>query len=251
MDPPLKCSVETGYCSPPFVRIGEECRREVKECDPKGGPGGSRLICVGLRAREKYFCFNACDSNTKDENPAKEIDSRCGSIKGFRCYAMRQTDPNRANGVCIRLCNSRTTDKQSLWDQCRSATLSGHCDPKRPETCCDPKKPVAGIACCGNGKLEFGETCDDGNNKNKDGCNEFCSLSTFDRCDQNSDCKGSGQTCKGPHTSSKATYCLPVAKPEKDESKDKGKYRPVCMEYDYCWPPDERADYLGKEEETK
>ena len=253
VDPPLKCSVESGYCSPPFVRIGEECRREVKECDPKGGAGGSRLICVGLRARENYFCFNACDSGTKDNNPSKDIDTRCGSVKGFQCYAMRQTDPTRANGVCIRICNSRTTDKDDLWQQCRSATLKGHCptDPKKAQYCCDPKSPVTGIACCGNGKLEFGETCDDGNNKNGDGCNEHCTLSTFDRCDQNSDCKGSGQSCKAPHTSGKATYCLPVAKKEKDESVEKGKYRAVCMEFDYCWPPDERAEWLGKEEETK
>ena len=251
VEPPLKCSVETGYCSPPFVRFGEECRKEVKECDPKGGPGGSRLFCVGLLVRKKYFCFHACDSSTKDDNPSKDIDSRCGSIKGFQCYAMRQTDPTRPNGVCILKCNSRTTDKQSLWDQCRSPTLAGHCDPQRPETCCDPKNPVTSIACCGNGKLEHGETCDDGGNKNKDGCNEFCTLSTFDRCDQNSDCKGSGQTCKAPHTAGKATYCLPVAKAEKDESVEQGKYRAVCMEFDYCWPPDDRADWLGKEEETK
>ena len=251
VDPPLKCSVESGYCSPPFVRFGEECRRGVKECDPKGGPGGSRLFCVGLRVRDKYFCFHACDSSKKDENPAKDIDTRCGAIKGFQCFSMRQTDPTRPNGVCIQRCNSRTTDKQSLWDQCRSPTLSGHCDPKTSETCCDPKKPVAGQACCGNGKLEHGETCDDGNNKNKDGCNEWCTLSTFDRCDGNSDCKGAGQTCKTPHSAGKALYCLPVTKTEKDESEEKGKYRSVCMEFDYCWPPDDRAEWLGKEEETK
>ena len=251
VDPPLKCSVETGFCSPPFVRLGEECRRDVKECDPKGGPGGTRLACVGLRAREKYFCFHACDSSKQDTNPAKDIDTRCGAIKGFQCFALRQSDPTRPNGVCIQRCNSRTSDKQALWDQCRSATPAGHCDASKPETCCDPKSPKAGQGCCGNGILDWGESCDDGNNTNKDGCNEWCTLSTFDRCDQNSDCKGSGQTCKNPGSGKNNNYCLPTAKPEKDESEDKGKYRPVCMEFDYCWPPDERSDWLGKKEEVK
>jgi cysteine-rich repeat protein len=225
-DPPLKCSIEQGYCSPPFARLLEECRRGVKECDPKGGPGGSRLVCVGWSVREKYFCYHACDSSKKDENPDKDLDTRCGNTKGFRCYALRQTDPTRPNGVCIQSCNSRAGDKAALIAECVSPT-------------------------CGNGKLEQGETCDDGNKTNGDGCNEFCSLSTFDRCDKGSDCKGAGQTCKEPVVGQAMSYCLPPASKEKDESVENGKYRNTCMEYDYCIPPDERADWLGKKEEKK
>lgn len=227
VDPPLKCSVEQGYCSPPFARLGEECRRGVKECDPRGGPGASRLGCVGLRVRDKYFCFHACDSGTQDGNADPDIDTRCGSIKGFRCYALRQTDPTRPNGVCIQMCNSRAGDKQNLLAQCVSPT-------------------------CGDGKLQHGETCDDGNNTNGDGCNEFCTLSTFGRCDNNSDCKGTEanptQQCQEPFTTQGMTYCLPSDR-EKDEREDSDKYRVTCMEYDYCWPPDERADWLGKKEQ--
>jgi cysteine-rich repeat protein len=225
-DPPLKCSIEQGYCSPPFARLYEECRRGVKECDPKGGPGGSRLVCVGWTVRQKYFCYHACDSSTKDENPDKDLDTRCGSIKGFRCYALRQSDPTRPNGVCIQTCNSRAGDKAALIAECVSPT-------------------------CGNGKLEHGETCDDGNKVSGDGCNAFCSLSTFDRCDKGSDCKGAGQQCKEPVFGQGMTYCLPPPQKEKDESEENGKYRNTCMEYDYCIPPDDRADWLGKKEEVK
>jgi cysteine-rich repeat protein len=226
IDPPLKCSIEQGYCSPPFARLHEECRRGVKECDPKGGPGGSRLACVGLLAREKYFCLHACDSAQKDENPDKDLDTRCGSVQGYRCYPLRQSDPTRPNGVCIRICNSRAGDQAALLAECESPT-------------------------CGNGKLEHGETCDDGNRADGDGCNQFCSLSTFDRCDKGSDCKGSGQSCKEPVLGQGMSYCLPPAQKEKDESVENGKYRTACMEFDYCWPPDDRAEWLGKKEEVK
>jgi cysteine-rich repeat protein len=225
VDPPLKCSLEQGYCSPPFARFGEECRRGVKECDPYAGPNRSALVCVGLRVREKYFCFNACDSTKKDENPDPDIDSRCGAKDLNRCYALRQTDPSRPNGVCIQKCNSRAGDKAALIAQCVSPT-------------------------CGNGKLEYGETCDDGNTTNSDGCNEFCSLSTFDLCDGTSDCRSAGQACTEPVPGQGMTYCLPVQQKEKDERADQDKYRITCMEYDYCWPPDERADWLGKKDET-
>ncbi|MFH1130695.1 MAG: hypothetical protein V1754_05130, partial [Pseudomonadota bacterium] len=226
VDPPLKCSVETGYCSPPFARFGEECRRGVIECDPKGGPNGTPLICIGLRSREKYFCFNACDSSEKDQNPDPNIDSRCGSIDKTTCYPMRQTDPTRPNGLCIKSCNSRAGGKQELVNECVSPT-------------------------CGDGNLDFFETCDDGNQTNQDGCNEYCSLSTFVRCDWDSDCKDAGQKCQESVFGQKNTYCLPSAANEKDETEDKNKYRTICMEYDWCWPPDERADWLGIKEEQQ
>ena len=93
------------------------------------------------------------------------------------------------------------------------------------------------------------QTCDDGNRRNGDGCNQYCTLSTFDRCDYNSDCKGAGQQCREPVFGAAATYCLPVATKEKNEDEEQNKYRNICMEFDYCFPPDERADWLGKKEE--
>lgn len=223
VDPPLKCSPETGYCSPPFARLYEECRRGVKECDPKGGPGGEPLACVGLRVRDKFFCFHACDSRLSDENPDPDIDTRCGSKSQLQCFALRSS-PGRPNGVCIQRCNSRAGDKQSLLAQCVAPT-------------------------CGNGKLEHGETCDDGNTVSGDGCNEFCTLSTFERCESQGDCRGQGQTCQEPVVGQGAMYCLPAADKEKDERADQDKYRTICMEFDYCWPPDDRADWLGKKDE--
>jgi len=249
VDPPLKCSVEQGYCSPPFARFNESCVRDVKECDPKGGPNGLALVCLRLTVREKFYCHHSCASRATDTDSDKDRDSRCGSILNFRCYGYKSSDPNRPDGLCVRTCNSRVSAKEDLYSQCQSATPNGHCNAKKPATCCEPNNPKVGQACCGNGKLEIGETCDDGNNKNGDGCNEFCTLSTYDRCSNNSDCKEAGQKCQPAAPGQANTYCLPAAK-EKDEREDKDKYRTICMAYNWCWPPDERADWLGKKDEN-
>ena len=229
VDPPLKCSQEQGYCSPPFAKLHEDCRRGVKECDPKGGPDGAGLVCIGWRGREKYFCYHSCDSDKQDENPAADRDSRCGSIKGFQCYALRRTDPTQPNGFCYQECSPRAGDKEEVMKQCISAT-------------------------CGDGKLQHGEVCDDGNLKNGDGCNEFCTLSTYVRCDSNADCKGTEdnptQQCKEPFSGQGSTFCLPSDK-EKDETKDDDKYRVTCTSFGACSPPDERAEWLGKKEEDE
>jgi cysteine-rich repeat protein len=136
--------------------------------------------------------------------------------------------------VCIQKCNARAGDQAALISECVSST-------------------------CGNGQLEYGETCDDGNRTSGDGCNEFCSLSTFVRCANDSDCPEPGQKCGEPAPGQGLTYCLPplrrdeqgnvVPDPEKDEREDKDKYRTTCMEFEYCWPPDDRADWLGKKRE--
>ncbi len=241
VDPPLKCSIEEGYCSPPFAKLHEECRRGVKECDPKGGPAGGRLGCWGLRVREKYFCLHTCDSDKDDGNPEKDIDTRCGSVRGFQCYGSRRSDPSRPNGLCVKSCNSRAGSLEAKIKECASPT-------------------------CGDGKQDYGETCDDGNLKGPtkvgtksvpvagDGCNEFCTLSTFARCDADSECKGTedkppkSQTCQAPTASTTNTYCWPPNTLKKVESEEKNKYRVTCTQFDWCWPPDERADWLGKKE---
>jgi cysteine-rich repeat protein len=225
----LICPVGQFYCAAPYARLHEECRRGVKECDPKGGSEGKPLVCVGFRVREKYFCYNSCEPyDDKDTNTHDKKDSRCGNIYGARCYSLPPS-PIRPDGVCILNCNSRAGNTKALLDECKNFG-------------------------CGNGKLDYGATSDDGNTNPGDGCNEHCTPSTYTRCESNAECKGAGQTCSvlpGTDPLTQNTYCTPLTaeekKEEKDEDEDDGKNRLICMQYDYCVAPDERADWLQKE----
>lgn len=52
---------------------------------------------------------------------------------------------------------------------------SGVTMPPRPETTAPPSTPATGSV-CGNGKVEYGEYCDDGNTVSGDGCDSVCEL---------------------------------------------------------------------------
>ncbi|MBU1239473.1 DUF4215 domain-containing protein [Myxococcota bacterium] len=45
--------------------------------------------------------------------------------------------------------------------------------------CVEPKKEIVNTALCGNGTVDPGEQCDDGNTLSHDGCNELCQIEPF------------------------------------------------------------------------
>ncbi len=58
------------------------------------------------------------------------------------------------------------------------------------ENVCNCKKDCKPAKTCGNKRLDIGESCDDGNRKNGDGCNERCVT------EEGWTCRGSPSTCK-------------------------------------------------------
>ena len=64
-------------------------------------------------------------------------------------------------------------------------------------------------ATCGNGAVDPGEVCDDGNRVGGDGCNAWCS--GFDRLSATCTMAGAGATCPGGapilDTPSKSVFC--------------------------------------------
>jgi len=74
-------------------------------------------------------------------------------------------------GTKTRTCNSKGF--WGNWDNCLGATypVVEVCDGEDND--CDGQTDEDGV-CCGNGKVETGEECDDGNNVNGDGCNSTC-----------------------------------------------------------------------------
>ncbi|MBI2892149.1 MAG: hypothetical protein HYY06_01255 [Deltaproteobacteria bacterium] len=182
-DAPLTCNLDLrirapldpalpAFCDAPPVGFGEECGPGIARCDPFGGPAPpddaagqlADLICVGLRAREKRFCYNACDPDEDDTNEDEKRDSRCGGVRDFQCYGLRRA--KKPDGVCFKRCNSLATNR--LVQQCANVTADTQ------------PAPAAEDILCGNGAFDVGETCDP-TAEPWDGatCNEICSISTL------------------------------------------------------------------------
>jgi hypothetical protein len=181
--PPLECNLDQripdpvdpakpAFCDAPPVGFGELCGAGIARCDSFGGPvppAGSAgqlqdLICVGLRARENRFCYNACDPDEDDVTDDEDRDSRCGDLDGFQCYRIRR--PRKPDGACFRKCNSLATSR--LVEQCEAPTADR-----------DPP-PAPGDATCGNGVYDIGEACDPTAEPwDPATCNEGCAVSTL------------------------------------------------------------------------
>jgi cysteine-rich repeat protein len=65
---------------------------------------------------------------------------------------------------------------------------------------------TSGAAYCGNGQLEAGEACDDGNQVDNDACTNVCKLAscgdgiiygTYEQCDDGNDSNGDGPARSG------------------------------------------------------
>ncbi|HEX4335747.1 MAG TPA: DUF4215 domain-containing protein [Polyangiaceae bacterium] len=70
-----------------------------------------------------------------------------------------------------------------------------------------------GPTLCGNGMVDTGEDCDDGNSVNKDGCETNCRFT----CTQGTDAPCSdGNYCNGPETCDDTHHCQPSAGPLAD-----------------------------------
>jgi hypothetical protein len=182
-DPPLDCNLDLripepadperpAFCDAPPVGFGRECGAGIARCDSFGGPvppvGNAGqiqdLICVGLRAREKRFCYNACDPDEDDTNDAEDRDSRCGNVKGMQCYGLSR--PKKPDGACFKRCNSLATNR--LVQQCENPNADTQ-PPPAPED-----------IVCGNGAFDVGETCDPTAEPwDAATCNETCTISTL------------------------------------------------------------------------
>jgi len=182
-DPPLDCNLDLripnpvdpalpAFCDAPPVGFGVECGPGIARCDSFGGPEPppenagqlADLICVGLRAREKRFCYNACDPDEDDTNEDEDRDSRCANLLDFQCYRIRR--PRKPDGVCFKKCNSLATNR--LVEQCQN-----------PNADTDPAPAPADVT-CGNGAFDIGETCDPTAEPwDATTCDETCAVTTY------------------------------------------------------------------------
>lgn len=239
---PVSCGVEgCGVCGDGEVDGSEGC-------DDGGfldgdGCNASCLLELGEPCSASQACASGfcdpdsdsceCDSDADCElgelcstnlTPNACVEPGCGNAiveSGEGC-----DDGNAATGDgCDAACLRELGEDCTLAGQC----ASGFCDPSDGTCACDAAEdcPAAELcntsadpnACveagCGNGVLETGEACDDGNTSPGDGCDgqcllelgqpcdepedcqsEFCSNSDLCACDDNDDC-ADGRDCSG------------------------------------------------------
>jgi cysteine-rich repeat protein len=195
------CSSD-GECPPGFL-----CDEGRNSCDPDGTSEGcaSDADCpFGSYCDElSGVCIGSwtCDPT----NP-----SSCGT--GYICTAEGTCVPIGCNGDdanCAAGCYCDDSNNCAESCYCTSDTDAttqgwGYCDESR-STCMpgtDPNAPV-----CGNGVVDAGEACDDGNTVDTDGCSNACTvtaceaITTQAACSARPDCENvyRGLNCTDPN----------------------------------------------------
>jgi virginiamycin B lyase len=184
---------------PPDARCGNGRLEATEECDD-----GNDVDCDG--------CSTRCTLVTG-----------CGD--GVRCGAEACDDGNLddcdgCSGSCLPEPGLR------CGDGIVNETCGEVCDPPVPGRCSDTCLPVAA---CGNGLLDPGEACDDGNTDDCDGCSGEC---TLEGCGDGHVCPG--ETCDDGNDIS-CDGCSPACEIEVGARCGDGIVNPACGED--CDPP--------------
>lgn len=146
--------------------------------------GGSSSTSTDHGAEPQVTCGNGkaesgeqCDDGNQksgdgcDEDCQKEYGYEC-SLEGGACEKVE---------VDIKKCGNGTLDSGETCDDGNDASgdgCSSECKLESGYECLTPGKPCTEkkveVDPCGNGKLDSGETCDDGNQVSGDGCSDAC-----------------------------------------------------------------------------
>jgi len=156
------------YCGNGNLDFPEQC----DDGNSQNGDGCS-ASCKVEECNSNYDCNDGlfcngneyCDLNTYI----------CKSGTPVQC-----NDNSFCNGY--ETCNEQT-------DSCQSGTMPCNYD----ETCNEYYNVCEDNPYCGDGELDYGEECDDGNNNNGDGCSAYC---TVEECNYDWECDN-GLFCDG------------------------------------------------------
>ncbi|MEI9940908.1 MAG: DUF4215 domain-containing protein [Pseudomonadota bacterium] len=170
-----------------------DCKRITGwKCPPTGGVCVVDVSCGNGTVDAGEECD---DHNFKNYDGC---DSTCFKESGWACPA--------TGGSCERICGNgkldpgETCDDSNIFsgDGCSGTCNGSNCPPvctvEADYTCGTVGQsciytPPPPAAQCGNGKLETGEGCDDGNTSGGDGCSSICAIETGWKCTtQNTPC---------------------------------------------------------------
>ena len=153
------------------------------KCPPTGGACTVDAYCGNGKLDGTEQCD---DHNLRNYDGCS---STCFTEAGWSCP--------QTGGTCTRICGNGVLDAGETCDD--SNIYSGDGCSSACKTEADFNCAVVGQTCiytppplppqCGNGKLETGETCDDGNTQGGDGCSSVCALEVGWKCPaQNTAC---------------------------------------------------------------
>ncbi len=118
--------------------------------------------CLNLCGNARLDPGEVCDDGNQENNDA--CTNLCRKGNGQSCTEPVECDSN--------LCTNNT---------CRSCVINADC----PSNLCQSGRCVD---LCGNGKVDAGETCDDGNRVDGDACSNACRLGNGSRCTEDQQC---------------------------------------------------------------
>lgn len=212
------CTFDTGKCWSP---CGNGYLDDGEECDlgkDNGRPGGCCTVdCVAVAAGEACDDGEFCTATDRCSGDGKCVgtDDPCAEL-GLRCDWKLDTCDRCGDGVVEgdELCDdgaANGTSKCGCGEHCKwpgidtacedglACTLGDGCDgagqctrgeksPCAPGALCHETADGAICALCGDGKVDFGEACDDGadNGLSPCGCSNACTLPTT--CDDGNAC---------------------------------------------------------------
>ncbi len=141
---------------------GNACGTDHQECVNDGNSDnkdGCSDDCLHEGSTKNNFAVDYCGNGVIDSRENCDYNGICVDNNG-------QAIPN---GNTYYFCQDSVTN-------CTLAPINGdHCEPIADSGCSNCLlQGSSHTAICGNGKIEFGEACDDGNQTNGDGCNSHC-----------------------------------------------------------------------------
>jgi cysteine-rich repeat protein len=138
--------------------------------------GTPKIILQGQIAAQSYFLLERTDDNTVPEIAADQIYIGALSNSGENLILKNTSgeivDQVNASGGWPAGSNADKKTMQKCASQWQTSPQTGG-SPRQANNCAQAQAPV-----CGNGKLEAGEECDDGNQIEGDGCGLDCRKET-------------------------------------------------------------------------
>lgn len=196
IDLPAPEGVDCGDCPPGFEGSGFTCK-EINACD--NFPCFTGVECVDVPAPGTGFNCGPCPIGFEGNGVACTDVDGCASEPCFRDVTCTDIPAPGTGATCGPCPNGYEGNgfTCSDIDGCASSPCPSGVE------CQDIPAPGVGFVCvprCGDGVIQAGEDCDDGNNANGDGCGATC---------DNEDCYviqlTSGTCPSGTHI-----YCVPI-----------------------------------------